>query len=426
MEQMQTNSLRIADDGNRPLPKRVNLTEANIVTMKCPARKSRVRVYDTKEKGLTLVITAKGAKSFYWYGRAKGLPTPIDYHLGDVERLTLADARMLASQVSAKAAMGIDPRQQRQQAKQQAKVAVTVGALWEAYRDEHVIPNCSPHLLRVDVSQYKLYLSTWASKVIQTIARDDVADLHRTLTVKKGGNIADKTVKLLRRMLTWAKINPNPAAGGAVKFHGDDQRERFLTRDEVTRLIKALDDCDNQTIADAIRFALFTGARKGNVCGARWADVHLDQALWIVPKDQSKSGKSMTINLAPDAVAILRQRKELAEPDAVYVFPGRLHGKPIQELKTTWIEARKAAKIPDVHFHDLRHTLASWMAMSGASLLLIGKQLGHANKQSTARYAHLDVSAAATATSTALASMFAKPAETPGIASKKTKQGKRQ
>ena len=126
-----------------------------------------------------------------------------------------------------------------------------------------------------------------------------MAELHRELTASATANVADKTVKLLRRMLTWAKVSPNPAAAGAVNFHGDAHRERFLSQDELSRLAKALDNAPNSTIADAVRFALLTGARKGNVCSARWADLHMDRGLWIIPRDQSKNGRPMTIVLAP-------------------------------------------------------------------------------------------------------------------------------
>src|SRR5690606_14054839 len=118
--------------------------------------------------------------------------------------------------------------------------------------------------------------------------------------------------------------------------------------------------------------------------------------------------------------ALLRQRKQvvadwlkrrqkrykLAEQEPnVYVFP-TTPDKPVREIKATWGKVCKAAKIEAVRFHDLRHTLASHMAMGGASLLLIGKQLGHSDKQSTMRYAHLEVNAVRPATEAAIATMF--------------------
>ena len=109
--------------------------------------------------------------------------------------------------------------------------------------------------------------------------------------------------------------------------------------------------------------------------------------------------------LVPAAVTLLKLRKSLRRGSA-FVFPGRVRDQPITELKTTWDKIRDAARIGDCRIHDLRHTLASHMAMGGASLLAIGKQLGHQNQQSTARYAHLSVESIRPATAAAVAAMF--------------------
>lgn len=183
----------------------------------------------------------------------------------------------------------------------------------------------------------------------------------------------------------------------------------------------ALGKAANQTIADAIRFALLTGARRGNICNARWQDIHLDNGLWIIPRDQSKNKRPMPIALVPAAILLLRRRREeqaawlkrrakryglAKQEDCPFVFQGRTPDQPVKELKTTWQAVCKAAKIKGVRIHDLRHTLASHMAMKGASLLLIGKQLGHADKQSTMRYSHLEIEAVRPATEAAVAAMF--------------------
>jgi len=117
--------------------------------------------------------------------------------------------------------------------------------------------------------------------------------------------------------------------------------------------------------------------------------------------------------LAPAAVELLTKRKaanEAAEKPSPFVFPGKVVGQPIIEVKSTWHKIREAAGVADCRMHDLRHTLASHMAMAGVPLLHIGKQLGHASKQSTSRYTHLEVSVTRDATAAGLASMF-KPAK---------------
>jgi len=425
---MATPKLRIAGNDERALPARMVFTEARVREIACKPGQSRRTVYDQATFGLALTITAAGSKSFYWYGRVKGQTRPIRFHIGDIGAVSVDGARTIAKDVAAKAAQGMDPRESRRAAKEHAKTAITVAELWTEYLGQHLTDTASMHTVKTDASRYKNHLSAWAKRDIRTITPEQVVTFHDDMSRNKlkGPNIADKTIKLLRRMFTFKKIKPNPAAG-AVKFHGDDQRDRFLTQDELTRLLVALGDTENQVIADVVRFALLTGARRGNVCAARWQDIHLDQALWIIPKDQSKNGRPMTIGLAPPAIALLRRRQDLNTENATrrmirygfkameptpYVFPGGVSiSEPVKEIKATWAKVCKAAKIEGVRFHDLRHTTASWMAMTGASLLLIGKQLGHASKQSTARYAHLELSAVRPATDAAIAVMFG--SETP-------------
>ena len=412
-------ALRIADENARSMPTRVNLTDAGVLKLTCPPGKVRHRVYDAKVPGLCVSVLATGGRAFYWYGRVKANPRPVEHSLGKVGKINLADARQRAKEINANAAKGDDPAKALRAKKEKARQAISVRQLWEAYRDQHLKVRGRASTLVSDQNRYDLHLSAWAGRIIGDIAPDDVAAFHATLTTTKTGNTADKTVKLLRRMLTYGKVNPNPASR-AVTFHGDAKCERFLTVDELARLTIALAAAENTTIADALRFCLLTGARRGNVSRARWADLHLAQAVWTIPSAESKNGRPMSIPLAPAAVDLLKTRQHLAAKSP-YIFPGRRPDRPLVEWKTTWDRIRKAAKIEGVRIHDLRHTLASHMAMSGASLLAIGKQLGHQNQQSTARYSHLELSAVRPSTEAAVAAMF--PPTLPAAASDDAREG---
>ena len=125
--------LRIAGDSEKALPRKVSLTQATVPLLACPKGKGRVRIFDAKCKGLVLMVTATGRRSWYWSGRVKGLTRPVDYHIGDGDGLPLVEARRIAAGITAKAAEGIDPRAERQAAKQANLSAITVGELWEAF-----------------------------------------------------------------------------------------------------------------------------------------------------------------------------------------------------------------------------------------------------------------------------------------------------
>ena len=64
------------------------------------------------------------------------------------------------------------------------------------------------------------------------------------------------------------------------------------------------------------------------------------------------------------------------------------------------------ARIDDLHIHDLRRTLGSWQAKTGASLAIIGKSLNHKNQQTTAIYARLDLDPVRQSMETATSAML--------------------
>jgi integrase len=83
-----------------------------------------------------------------------------------------------------------------------------------------------------------------------------------------------------------------------------------------------------------------------------------------------------------------------------YVFPSHFtstkadvkeHRGYRSNVKTQWAAVLKAAKLPDLHIHDLRHSYASFLVAEGMSLPLIGRLLGHTQAATTHRYAHIDV-----------------------------------
>jgi len=395
-------------------------------------------MYDTATPGLLLSITGTGSKAFYWYGRVKGQVKPIRYHLGDAGsgkitgKISVDEAQREAKRVSADAAQGIDPRAKRVATKakaiKDAATAETIGQLWKRFEEKHLRIKCRPSTAHNDVSRYSLHLSPWAGRSVADVTKEDVTAMHDRITTTLTPATADKVLQLLQRLLTWGKLDPNPVtlavADETITFRNpeDSKISRFLTKEELGRLLKTLDETSNTTIADAIRFALLSGARKSNITGAKWMDLHLEQGLWIIPRSQSKSGKAMTVALTIEAVTLLRERRKmvdiwlnrrqrrykLAEVESCdFVFPGQNPAVPLRDLNSTWRRVRKAAGIADVRFHDLRHSLASWMALGGASMIQIGRQLGHSDQQSTARYVHLQVEAVRPATQAATSAMFA-------------------
>ena len=151
---------------------------------------------------------------------------------------------------------------------------------------------------------------------------------------------------------------------------------------------------------DLFLLALLTGARRSNVSAMRWADIDLVTGVWRIAK--TKNGTPQTVTLSPEAVTVLASRKA----SGVFVFPGSGKTKHIVEPKNAWAKLLKQAGIENLRIHDLRRTLGSWQARTGASLPIIGKSLNHKTHQATAIYARLDLDPVRQSVNTATAAIM--------------------
>jgi integrase len=154
---------------------------------------------------------------------------------------------------------------------------------------------------------------------------------------------------------------------------------RFLTRQQVEDLIAALP----QHSAQMVRFAVATGLRRGNVTGLTWD--RIDGGFAYVPGSQSKGKRGIPVPLNADAMQVLEERRGI-HPTHVFTF----RGSPITQVATRrWREACRAVGLPNLRFHDLRHTWASWQAQAGTPVYALRELGGWSTDAMVRRYAHL-------------------------------------
>ena len=134
-----------------------------------------------------------------------------------------------------------------------------------------------------------------------------------------------------------------------------------------------------------MRLLLLTGARRGELLAARWADFDLEAGVWIKPGATTKQKTTHRVPLSAAACRVLAEMR--AQGDAGGFSPRA--AADIAPTSTQLDALRRAADIPDVRLHDLRHTYASVLASQGLSLPIIGALLGHTTANITLRYAHL-------------------------------------
>ena len=161
-------------------------------------------------------------------------------------------------------------------------------------------------------------------------------------------------------------------------------RIRFLSNNERKRLYRACRASKWTKLYLLVLMAITTGARKGELINLRWSDIDLDRKTAYV--ETTKNGQPKVMPLTDDVVTELTRFRD---QESELIFNSEIKPDKPYEFYKLWKKALKLAEIEDFRFHDLRHTTASYLAQSGASLLEIADVLNHKQIQMTKRYAHL-------------------------------------
>lgn len=181
----------------------------------------------------------------------------------------------------------------------------------------------------------------------------------------------------------WADSNPVKLIEKPKEPSG---RVRFLSDDERGALLKATAKSDDPYLHTIVLIALCTGARLGEIQGLIWADVSIKRKTVTFRKTKNKDTR--TVPITDQVIDRLKAQAKVRFFDCELVFP-RYDGKRPKSIRTAWNAAVAAARVKDFRFHDLRHTAASYLAMSGASPSELAAILGHRTLLMVSRYAHV-------------------------------------
>ena len=159
---------------------------------------------------------------------------------------------------------------------------------------------------------------------------------------------------------------------------------RFLSDNERTRLFVACRDSQWSKLYLLVLMAITTGARKGELLNLKFSDIDFVRKTAYVLT--SKNGQPRVLPLTDEVINELNKFKH-QEPRLI--FNSELKTNKSMCFNKRWKKALSGAEINNFRFHDLRHSCASLLAQSGASLLEIAEVLGHKQIQVTKRYSHL-------------------------------------
>jgi integrase len=181
------------------------------------------------------------------------------------------------------------------------------------------------------------------------------------------------------KAIEWGYCKENPAKRVKL-FKGVTRRLRYLMPDEVQRLIS---NCSDH-LRPIVIVAVHTGMRKGETLSLKWEQVDFEKS--IITLTDTKNNECRYVPMDETVKTTLKAIEKKGD----YVFRGLKEGRPLVWIEMSFHKALEKSGIEDFKIHDLRHTFASNLIMSGkVDLMTLKELLGHKTIEMTLRYAHL-------------------------------------
>ena len=369
---------------------KTNLTQPFVKRIECEQDKSKQEFYDNEIKGFSLEVRANGTKTYYI--RTKGADGKRRLKkLGDAKIMTLKSARVKAIKLK----RAIEEQKDiliGKSTKEKKKTSVlTLGVFYDTYYLPHVKKHVKSYETNISIFKNHL-LPKYKNTPMDEISKASIMKLHSDMVQKKhlAAATANKVLIFLSSAFNIAidleieGVSQNPTKG-IKEYKLNNQRQRYLTKEEAQRLLDAINQTEqNIHLKYIVPMLILTGARKGEVLRARYEDFNLNQLTWTIPI--SKSGKKRILPITPQ---LLELYNSIPKTNGEYLFASPVTGKPYVSIYNSWNSARTKAGLKDVRMHDLRHSFASALVNSGRSLYEVQTLLGHSTSKMTQRYAHL-------------------------------------
>ena len=348
---------------------RTNITAARARAFMPPDGCEAV-LWDRASPGLGLRVRGNGHRT--WIVHRRGNGSAVRRTLGPLDALTVEDARHAA-------------RALRDDAAAAAPAVPTVRAFAPVF-----LADCAGRWKPATRENYadivrRFVLPAFGGRRVDAVGAKDVRGWFDDLTATRPGS-ANWALAAMSSLMKHAETlglrreDSNPCKG--LRRRKTRFEAHYLSDDEFAALGRALDgaQAEHPVAVAAVRFLLYTGARKSEALGLRWEYVHGNRA--VLP--DSKTGPR-TVWLASPARAVLAARPRCARCPWVFASPC---GAPVA-VDRAWHAVRKAAGLPALRLHDLRHSHAAVAVGGGEGLRVVAGLLGHADIKTTFGYAHL-------------------------------------
>lgn len=348
------------------------------------ALKPRDKTYTVSDdRGLYLEVFPTGGMVWRYRYRLNGKYEKLT--LGKYPALTLKNARLMRDGASQMAAIGESPAQKKQRAKVAGPEDTTLSQFAERFfneiqqrdRKNNTMPR---RYLDKDI------LPHIGTKPVCELTADDVRSVIWRKKEQGFDAAAGQVRGLLKRMLDYAVtcglISANPVMALPMRhIYKAASRERALPTEEVKQFLQAVHLSNvRRQFKISLQLILMTLVRKSELLLAKQKDVHLEEAEWHIPQENSKTGKPHIVYLSKQAVMLFRELFVLAGTSE-WVLPGRgTQTKPFAQnaLNQALKVSLRGQDIPAFTIHDLRRTASTLLHEKGWASDVVEKALNHA------------------------------------------------
>jgi integrase len=368
---------------------RVTITSELIQGVRCPDDKKKIELVHTAAdtRGWYLEcargLPGQGIHRFRYKSPSTGKTKHI--RIGSTKEVSLLDAMTKAREYRARLDAGLEPVVEE-------NPLPTMPTFREFFFQTYItIVRERKRSWKRDEEIFRLRLGDIADMRLDQITKLDLMKLHNKL---KASGLAAATsnhgLKVARQALGLAvslDVISKNVASGIPLFREDNAREKFLSAEELGRLIKVLQSDKNRNVCRILLTAMFTGARIGEVLSCRYSDLDFENKVWLIRAASTKTRRSRHLPLNDSAIDVLKEGEDTKQSD--YVFTNPRTGRPYTTISKVWERLRAEAGLQGARIHDLRHAWASLLGANQESAFTIAQLMGHSSVVMSQRYTHL-------------------------------------
>jgi integrase len=320
--------------------------------------------------GLYLQVAPAGSKS--WIFRFSLGGKRREMGLGPYPGVSLAAARQLAAGAHSLVRAGKDPIAARDAERARKRLEDARAITFDQAAEQFIAANEPGWRNDKHRGQWRTSLAAFASPIIgkMSVADVGVTEVMRVLEPlwREKTETGSRVRGRIERVLDWAKVRGYRTGENPAQWRGhlDNllparrkvqkvKHHAAVAIDDLPAVYAKLAQLDSMT-ALALRFAILTAARAGEVTGARWSEFNIEAKVWTVPSDRIKAGRTHRVPLSQDAMEILAWVRPMAT--AALVFPGWVAGRPLS--LTSMLKVLKLAGGGDATVHGFRSTFRDW------------------------------------------------------------------